>query len=59
MIVLRAILLSIFIFSISLSESIDSSNHFIEVEEEYSVDKSIYMPTWFEDGKLKIGIHIK
>jgi hypothetical protein len=44
------------VLAYSLSESIDSSNHFIEVEEEYSVDKSIYMPTWFEDGKLKIGI---
>ena len=40
----------------SLSDSIVDSGHFLVVEEEYSVDKSIYMPTWFEDGKIKIGI---
>ena len=39
-----------------LSDSIDGSEHFSSVDEEYPVDKSIYMPTWFEDGKLKIGI---
>ena len=47
---------SINVLAYTLSDSIDSSEHFITVDEEYSVDKSIYMPTWFEDGKLKIGI---
>ena len=47
---------SINILAYTLSDSIDSSEHFITVEEGYSVDRSIYMPTWFEDGKLKIGI---
>ena len=47
---------SINVLAYTLSDSIDSSEHFITVDEEYSVDKSIYMPNWFEDGKLKIGI---
>ena len=47
---------SINVLAYSLSDSIDNSGHFITVDEDYSVDKSIYIPTLFEDGKLKIGL---
>ena len=48
--------LSIAVLAYSLSDSIVDSEHFLMVDEQYSVDKSIYMPTWFEGGKLKIRI---
>ena len=44
------------VLAYSLSDSIVESVHFFPVDEEYPVDKSIYMPTWIENGKLKIRI---
>ena len=44
------------VLSYSVSDSIIERVHFFPVDEEYPVDKSIYMPTWIENGNLKIRI---
>ena len=47
---------SLTVLAYSLSDSVDGKEHFSSVDEEYPVDKSIYMPTWIENGNLKIRI---
>ena len=44
------------VLAYSLSDSIIDLGHYFHIEEEYSVDKSVYIPAWIENGKLKIRI---
>lgn len=44
------------ILAYSLLDSVVDNGHFYSVEEEYPVDKSVFIPTWIENGKLKIRI---